>query len=152
MKTNYKLILGIITISFYGTVFSEENKVTSKLILIGDLLWEVKHERNGGIVWEEAITFCAQKGMRLPSKQELLTCQDELSKLEDDADIYLKDRPGRYYGIHRKYWSSTEDEKNPSQAWSVDIRHSPQFQSSSFSIRKSYKYLNVRCVKNLDKR
>lgn len=148
---NFKLILGLIIISFALTLLSQENNLKGELIRIGDLFWDIKLDKSREIVWEEAVKYCAQRGMRLPSKEELISCQDELSKLEDDKDIYLKDKIGQAYRIHRKYWSSTEYEKDSSQAWSVSIRPAPQFQSSSLQVRKSYKYLNVRCVKDADK-
>jgi hypothetical protein len=122
---NFKLILGLIIISFALTLLSQENNLKGELIRIGDLFWDIKLDKSREIVWEEAVKYCAQRGMRLPSKEELISCQDELSKL-DDKDIYLKDKIGQAYRIH-------------------------QFQSSSLQVRKSYKYLNVRCVKDADK-
>ncbi len=141
------------TIVFSFIVFSQENKPTEELIRIGDLFWDVKPNRNG-IPWDEAVQYCAKKGMRLPTKDELVSYQDELMKLEEDPTVLRKDRDkiNPFHTVNYLYWSSTEYEKNLSMVWIVQIRNNPESKGNNISpLRKNYKHSNVRCIKNADK-
>lgn len=147
MKFRKNAIIGLIAISFSLSLFPQENNSKDGLIQIGDLLWDIKENRSG-LPWEKAVKYCLNKGMRLPSKSELFLHQVDLSKLEDDRLAY--DMAVRV--VHRLYWSSTEYENDSSQAWSVGISPLSNIPNSSLQVRKSYIRINVRCVKESEKK
>ncbi len=147
MKFRYNLaIIGLIAISFSLSLFSQENNSKDGLIQIGDLLWDIKENRSG-LSWDEAVKYCLNKGMRLPSKSELFTYQVELNKLEGPVEAHTISSP-----VNRLYWSSTESETHSWLVWQVHISESLNISSTSALVRKSYTKANVRCVKDSGKK
>lgn len=152
VNTCLKLILGVIVVSCSLGLFSDDNKPMDGLIRIGDLLWDVKNNRSG-FEWDAATKYCAEKGMRLPSKEELITHQDELLKLEEDREVLRKDRDKNnpHHTILYLYWSSTEYEKDSSMVWTIVLIPLYVPSNRSTPVRKSYRHSNVRCLKNAER-
>ncbi|MBP7280043.1 MAG: DUF1566 domain-containing protein [Leptospiraceae bacterium] len=148
MKFRKNAIIGLIAISFSLSLFSQENNSKDGLIQIEDLLWDTKENRSG-LSWEKTVKYCLNKGMRLPSKSELFLHQVELSKLEDDRLAY--DMSVTVRVVHRLYWSSTEYENDSTKVWQVKI-NTPDSSNASAPVRKSYIHINVRCVKDAEKK
>lgn len=151
---NSLAVIGIIVLSFFNSLFPQEINSKENLIQIGNLLWDIKNNR-GGLDWEAATKYCKEKQMRLPSKDELVIHQEELYKLEEDREVLEKDRGkiNPHGTIHYKYWSSTEYEKNLSMAWIMTINLPSYIEGSrGVPVRKSYRYSNVRCVKDIEKK
>lgn len=154
MKFKTNLVIGLIAISYSVSIFAEEKNPKDGLIQIGDLLWDVKNNR-GGLEWDAATKYCKEKGMRLPSKEELITHQEELFKLEEDIELLRKDRDkiNPHGSVNYIYWSSTEYEKNFSTVWIIKIDLPSYVQGSRGGpVRKSYRHSNVRCVKDAEKK
>lgn len=145
MKTYLKLVFALILFINSFILFSEESNRENDFIKIGNLLWE-KNIGMGGLVWNDAIQYCKQKGLRLPTKAEFLSNIEFLDSLEDDSYENITKKKS-FYAIHRTYWSSTELEKDPNQAWLIHVCI-PQSECGTLGTRKSYKAVNIRCVKD----
>ncbi|HMW04805.1 MAG TPA: hypothetical protein PK079_01530 [Leptospiraceae bacterium] len=119
MKTYLKLIFALILFTNSFILFSEEKKSGDDFIKIWNLLWE-KNIGMGGLVWNDAIQYSKQKGLRLPTNSEFLSNIEFLDSLEDDSYENISKKK-IFYATHGRYWSSTELEKDPNQAWLIHV-------------------------------